>query len=383
MTRFHLLIGPEFGINTRGLYQPLLKNKGLLSDVGIQVRIFRKFLPEIAECDVLGIDSKVFKEQWLNRSAEVLDSVDRLRGQVNSLIWFNTADSTGSIQHRVLPFVRLYCKSQLLKNMNLYKSPLYGGRVYTDFFHKNNGIHDANVQYSPVLCSSDIRDKLRLSWNYGLADGYLANHWLERCVSLIPVLGRTFWPRNRYHSPSLERPNGVFLRMQTRYARRTVAEQRIATLEALASLGGAQARVSKNKYFNELCLSQVVVSPFGWGEINIRDYETFCAGAVLLKPTMDHLKTFPNFFEENKTYIPYRWDSSDVLEKAVEILSCPSEYHAIAERAQERFKKYTDVLEGHEAFVNRVVDLLKEACSPLPESKSELVKAHPFSPASN
>jgi hypothetical protein len=366
MTKFHLLIGPQFGINTRGLYQPIVKNRELLSENGVQVNVFTRLVPELVECDVLGIDSKFFKELWASKPGEVLDKMDRLRSRLSALIWFNTADSTGSIQERVLPYVRLYCKSQLLKNMNRYRSPMYGGRVYTEFFHKNNEIHDASVQYSPALSSSDIRDKLRVSWNYGLADGYLANHWTEKFVSLIPPLGRSSWPRNRYHSPKLERPIRLFLRMQTNYSRSSVARQRRVTLEALEGFNEHRLRVSRNRYFREMMRSQVVVSPFGWGEINIRDYECFCSGAVLLKPSVAHLTTFPDFFEENETYIPYRWDSTDVLEKAIETINNRSKYLPVAEKAQERFKKCVESLEGREAFVARLRCLLDEAQSTPP-----------------
>lgn len=369
MIKFHLLIGPQFGINTRGLYQPIVRNRELLLENGVRVNIFTGLEPELVECDVLGVDSKFFKELWARRPGEVLDKIDRLGSGQNTLIWFNTADSTGSIQERVMPHVRLYCKSQLLKDKDRYRKPMYGGRVYTEFFHQNNQIHDSNIQYSPALSSYDIRYKLRASWNYGLADGYLANHWAEKFVSLVPPLGRHFWPRNRYRSPELERPIRLFLRMQTNYSRLSVAHQRRATLEALKDFNEPQLRVSRNRYFREMRRSQVVVSPFGWGEINIRDYECFCSGAVLLKPNVDHLTTFPDFFVENETYIPYRWDSTDVLETVRETINNRSKYLRIAEKAQERFRKCVESLEGREAFVARLRNLLDEALSipPNPE----------------
>jgi hypothetical protein len=61
------------------------------------------------------------------------------------------------------------------------------------------------------------------------------------------------------------------------------------------------------------------------------------AGALLLKPDMSHLKTFPDYYEPFVTYVPHRWDFSDFLEKLTDILQNPNRYEDIARTGQRRF----------------------------------------------
>lgn len=58
--------------------------------------------------------------------------------------------------------------------------------------------------------------------------------------------------------------------------------------------------------------SKACISPFGWGEICYRDFESFFYGATLLKPTVDHMDTFPDFFIKNETYIPIDWNFDNI-----------------------------------------------------------------------
>ena len=66
--------------------------------------------------------------------------------------------------------------------------------------------------------------------------------------------------------------------------------------------------------------SKIVVSPFGWGEINVpRDYEVALSGSVLLKPDISHLSTWPDIFNKD-TVVQYNWDLSNLLELVEKIL---------------------------------------------------------------
>jgi hypothetical protein len=57
--------------------------------------------------------------------------------------------------------------------------------------------------------------------------------------------------------------------------------------------------------------SKIGFSPFGYGEVCWRDYESVMAGAVMLKPDMSHIETVPNIFVPWETYVPVKWDLSD------------------------------------------------------------------------
>ena len=56
------------------------------------------------------------------------------------------------------------------------------------------------------------------------------------------------------------------------------------------------------------------VGPFGLGEITLRDYEVIISGSTLLKPDISFLETWPNLFIENETYVPIKWDLSNLLD---------------------------------------------------------------------
>ena len=142
--------------------------------------------------------------------------------------------------------------------------------------------------------------------------------------------------------------------MGLNFPRETIGFQRKIMAERL----GKQQRVSRWAYYKEMRESKVVVSPFGWGEINNRDFEAFIAGCLLVKPTVDHLETFPNWFVEGETYLPYKWDMSDmgsVLQDAEENYS---RHRDLAIHGQERYFESIISRDGREQFVEHFYDLI-------------------------
>jgi hypothetical protein len=105
-----------------------------------------------------------------------------------------------------------------------------------------------------------------------------------------------------------------------------------------------------------MCVTKVVLSPFGYGEICWRDFEVMLAGAVLFKQRMEHLETWPEgLFEDGVTYVSHAWDFSNFDETLANLLDDPTRAVSIAETAQ---KRYIDVtLGGAEIFVNRFASL--------------------------
>ena len=85
--------------------------------------------------------------------------------------------------------------------------------------------------------------------------------------------------------------------------------------------------------------SKISVSPFGWGEIGARDFETIVSGSLLFKPQMNHMKTWPDFFVPFKTYIPLKWDFSDLENKLKYYLKNFEISKKISMNAQEKFRK--------------------------------------------
>jgi len=74
------------------------------------------------------------------------------------------------------------------------------------------------------------------------------------------------------------------------------------------------------EYSEATLSSKIVISPWGFGEICWRDFEAMCLGAVVIKPDMGHLVTYPDVYVPYKTYIPCSYDCSDMKEQVNYVL---------------------------------------------------------------
>ena len=105
--------------------------------------------------------------------------------------------------------------------------------------------------------------------------------------------------------------------------------------------------------------SKVVVSPFGWGEINVpRDYEVALSGSILLKPDVSHMDTWPDIFNK-ETVVQYKWDLSNLLEMVEEVLNNYDDYLPFAIRLQDQYKHYSFGELGKERFCKYFINMLK------------------------
>lgn len=102
------------------------------------------------------------------------------------------------------------------------------------------------------------------------------------------------------------------------------AHMRTEAYQAAKAITGVKSvidgRVKRTEFFAEMYRSKLCFSPFGYGEVCWRDYEAFATGAVLLKPNVDHLRTFPDVFVPGETYVSLRWDLADLQEQVQRLL---------------------------------------------------------------
>ena len=108
----------------------------------------------------------------------------------------------------------------------------------------------------------------------------------------------------------------------------------------------------------ELQKTRSVLSPFGWGEICGRDFECFVYGAALIKPSVEHLRTFPQWYVDGKTYVAIDWDFYNFDEIMNWLKNKPEEVQRIAENGQAMMKHYWSK-EGKKEFVDHVINELK------------------------
>jgi len=260
----------------------------------------------------------------------------------------------GSYSSDIMPLVQGFLKSQVYVDKTMYQRKLYGNRLFTDYYHTEFGIEDSEVaETDPVIRSADL-SKIGVSWNIGYArcfdfyGEYLAGAYKRLPLSVILRL------RPSFRSARKLRRQRVYSRMGLNFPRETIGFQR----KAMADLLGKQSRVSRWDYYKQMRDSQVVISPFGWGEINNRDFEAFTAGCILVKPSVDHLETFPNWFIKGETYVPYKWDMSDMSGILDDVVTKYSQYQDIAISAQELYQDCVFSREGRQAFVDHFKVLL-------------------------
>ena len=347
---------------------PLRAFRRAIRQRGIDVRIFHQPTSALSKCDVLILAG----EHWKDRpregsSGSVLETVQRYRDAVATLVWLDATDSSGTTNFEVLPYVDLYAKNQLLRDRTRYTAPFYGMRCYTEFYHQREGIVDTREAWR-VPASADQLHKLSVSWNLGLG-----SH-VRRTRELMPRLDRLqrYWPFPVY-TWSRTAPDGsaravdVSYRGRLEYERETVSFQRRETFRRLAKFAqetaftiAYQRRLDYRAYRDEMRQAKLVLSPFGFGEINVRDFECFVDGAALVKPDLSHLETWPEYFEEGVTYAAHAWDFHDFDATLSGLLDSPDDWRRIAAAGQER---YLDSLSpsGERAFVDHFSALLKRA----------------------
>lgn len=111
-------------------------------------------------------------------------------------------------------------------------------------------------------------------------------------------------------------------------------------------------KTKQKDYYKILYKSRIVVSPFGWGEICFRDYEAIYSKALLFKPDVSHLDDPFNIFVPFETYIPLKWDMSDLVEKIDYYYSNQIEHNRITKNALSRIKKS---IEYRDDYVKKVI----------------------------
>lgn len=338
---------------------PLVLHKQALADVGISVRLFTKPAPHLFDCDTLMVDSKYFGARWSTQSDAVLSEIAGYTEKIVTTIYVDLLDSAGWDQARALPYVTLYCKSQILRDRSRYLKPLYGYRIFSDYYHQKMGVEDNPPVTSEPVEDARLLNKLTLSWNSGLADYSWLGPARMSTYGRVPLSGLLSFPVHTV-PPSSKRNIDVSCRMGTNYIRASVSYQRKRLSEILATRMRT-GKISRRAYIAELNHSRVVVSPFGYGEITLRDFEIFLNGATMLKADMSDIETWPDFYTDGQTMAAYKWDLSDIEERIDHLLSDASMRLEIAAQGQERYMKYVSGPHAASLFAEHVSQILARA----------------------
>ena len=75
---------------------------------------------------------------------------------------------------------------------------------------------------------------------------------------------------------------------------------------------------------------------------------------MLMKPDMSHMETWPNFYENNITYVPFRWDFKDLHDVIESILGDEDLLSEISNESQKRYFDHLFGLDAQNKFISRL-----------------------------
>jgi len=299
--------------------------------------IERDVVRGIAGFDVIGV-----KWSFQTAQPEVLEMLQRIRDACRAagarIVYFDGDDDLAVQWSAVVGMVDLYVKKHAFADRAQYTRGFIGKSNLTEYSARTFGVSFAD---DPIPCTQPVDtaflDRLMVGWSIALDDKI----WdLQRQLADfgtvtkdIDVCCRGLVPPSRW-----------------------IHGMRLGAVEALEKLAGrysvrpARDRVSQEVYYREMLASRACLSPFGYGELCWRDFEAILCGAVLIKPSMEHVATEPALFEPDVTYIPVEWDYSDLGEQCARYLGDPERMQRMADEARRR------LVESHSSgwFVERV-----------------------------
>ncbi len=292
----------------------------------------------------------VMVRQFIKPDRVDLELMKRLRAKYERIAFFHDDAGGGIPRLEILPYVDLFYSKALLKDRSLYLRPLYGKELYSDYYHGKYGVSDPGHRDRPPARDLAELSKLRLSWNIGVGD-YPRGKLRQRAgVAASMALGfkaaRAFYGRGPMpRDPVSANPGRIGVHARILLAGRpSIAYQRKLILERIGSHPAfLTGETSQRAYNREIASSKIVLAPFGWGELCLRDFEAVLAGALLMKPDMSHLETWPDVFVPGETYAPFSWDAEDLVEKAERWLAEDAARERVARRA---YESYRDQLAG-------------------------------------
>jgi hypothetical protein len=297
-------------------------------------------------------DTLIMMRQFIKPDKVDTGLLQKLRAKYKTLVYFHDDAGGGIPRLEVLPYVDLFYAKALFKDRSLYKKRLYGKELYSDYYHTKYGIDDPGPKERAVAEDESQLAKLRLSWNIGAGD-YPREKLRQRAgVAFARAFGpraaRFFYTRKKPAEDPVALNSGeidVHARILAT-GQPSIAYQRVLILKRIGNDPRfLQGGVSQKRYNAELSRSKIVLSPFGWGELCLRDFEAVRAGSLLLKPGMEHLETWPDIFRPHETYVPFSWDADDLLEKTGEYLGNDALRRKVARAAWDAYKSQLAGLE--------------------------------------
>lgn len=256
---------------------------------------------------------------------------------------FDGDDDQAVLWPKVLSLSDGYIKKHRFTDIQMYQQGFIGKSNLTDYAARAFGTSFADdiIPETRGIDPSDIA-KIMVGWSIALDDKI---HDLSRDMAplaverSIDVLCRASVPETFWTFPV-----------------RDTAVQAITKMQDTYNIYAPQDRVDQQEYYREMQRSRISVSPFGFGELCWRDFETILCGALLVKPDMAHVKTQPDLFIPGETYAPVAWDYSDLEEVCARYLNNEPLRRKIVQQAQDQLRAAL----SQDWFLKRFQDVMQQ-----------------------
>ena len=219
--------------------------------------------------------------------------------------------------------VKKYVKKQFYKDKNLYKKTFFRDRYYADFYQKKFQLEkDSDFKVYPLL--KEYENKLVLGWNIGVGNYFNIIQFNKiqkyRCITKS-LINNNLKFLDKYflgYYKDLIKNQDIFYNFNLRSddPKKSIHFQRNQISKILKkNFDLPLKRLNHKSYLERLGRSKVSVGAFGWGEICYREFEAVKMGAAVVFPNVDYLETWPNIYKDNFSYLSYKFDFSDLIEK--------------------------------------------------------------------
>jgi hypothetical protein len=251
----------------------------------------------------------------------LLDAVERLCRPAR-LVFLDSYAPTDLRFARVLADrVAVYVKKHVLRNRSLYGKTTIGDTNLSDYFAQHFGL---SLPPRTFEVPAGFLDKLVVGPSFATADYMLsafAEGKLARNPGTIDIHARLAYEGSEWYA--------------------AMRRDAIAKVESIAGARIVAGRgANRSIYLDELARSRLCFSPFGYGEVAWRDFEAVMCGSLLIKPDVSHLETVPNIFVPGESYVPLRWDLSDLEPAVRRYLADHDERRRITENASRILHEY-------------------------------------------
>lgn len=248
--------------------------------------------------------------------AQMHDLMQRIRREwprrpIAYLDWFAPTDLRYA---QVLnQHIAAYVKKQLLADFASYGRPTIGDTVLTDYYARR---FDLSLPERRFPVPADFERKLVLGPGFECSPN--TGQFLRSSIEArreIDLHARFATKGTEWYARMRQECKDEALRLEGRF--------RVA----------CRGQVPKRQFRRELRASKMCFSPFGYGPVCWRDFEAMGCGALLLKQDMSYIRLARPFFVPYQTYVPIKWDLSDLAEKVAYYAAHPQEREAIVRNA--------------------------------------------------